>query len=96
MLVWLLAFAILLFAIGTLWGKRMAAWVVMGAFSTVGLDLIAVVAAPHIREIRPLVLSLLAVAVGFGLPIATLSRVRHSGIKHNASRPVQTIIALSL
>jgi hypothetical protein len=82
MLVWLLAFAILLFAIGTLLGKRAAAWIVMGVFTTTVLGLITVVTARHIREITPLVLSLFAVAVGFGAPIVIARRIRRSGIKH--------------
>jgi hypothetical protein len=81
-MVWLLAFAILLSASGTLWGKRTAAWVVIRVFSTAVLGLIAVVAAPQLRQITPLLLSRFAVAVGFGVPIAIGRRVRLSGIKH--------------
>jgi hypothetical protein len=81
MLAWMLAFGILLFAIGTQWGKRTVAWVVIGVFSTAVVGLIAVVTAPHIREITPLVLSFFAVAVGISVPIVIARRVRLSGIK---------------
>ena len=82
MLAWSLAFGILLFAIGIQWGKRPAAWVVIGVLSTAVVGLIAVVTAPHIREITPLVISLFAVVVGIGVPIVIALRVRLSGIKH--------------
>jgi hypothetical protein len=81
-MVWLLAFAILLIAIGTIWGKRTAAWVVIGVFSTAVLGLIAVVAAPQLRQITPLLVSLFAVGVGIEVPIAIARRVRLSGIKY--------------
>jgi hypothetical protein len=80
-MVWLIGLAILLFAIGTLWGKRTAARVVIAVFATAVLGLIAVVTAPHLRPIAPLVLSLFAVVVGIGVPIAIARRVRLSGIK---------------
>lgn len=82
MLAWLLAFGILLFAIGTVWGKRTAAWVVIGVSSVAVVGLIAVVTAPHLQETTPLVLSLVAVVVGIGVPIVIARRVRLSGIKH--------------
>jgi hypothetical protein len=51
-------------------------------FTTTVLGLIAVVTVPHIREITPLLLSLFAMAVGFGFQIVGARRVRRSGIKH--------------